>query len=74
MFGLLYRKSDFQNHFFAKQQQAIDEEETYLDQCIKVRLIPFLERHHNKEKVLFWPDLASSHYGHKVTQYRVRQK
>ncbi|CAF3891969.1 unnamed protein product, partial [Rotaria magnacalcarata] len=22
-----------------------------------------------KEKLLFWPDLASSHYGHKVTQY-----
>ena len=29
-------------------------------------LISFIKSHHNKEKVLFWPDLASSHYGHDV--------
>ncbi|CAF3429238.1 unnamed protein product [Rotaria socialis] len=30
------------------------------------RLMPFIESYHNKENVLFWPDLASSHYGHDV--------
>ena len=34
-----------------------------------VRLISFIKSHHNKEKVLFWPDLPSSHYGHDVLQY-----
>ncbi|CAF4230632.1 unnamed protein product [Rotaria magnacalcarata] len=33
------------------------------------RLMPFVTSYHNKEKVLFWPDLASSHYGNNVLQY-----
>ena len=28
-----------------------------------------IKSHRNKEQVLFWPDLASSHYGHDVSQY-----
>ncbi|CAF4217618.1 unnamed protein product [Rotaria socialis] len=27
------------------------------------------ERFHTKEKVLFWPDLATNHYSHKVMDY-----
>ncbi|CAM4826299.1 unnamed protein product, partial [Rotaria magnacalcarata] len=37
--------------------------------CIIQRLMPFVTSYHNKEKVLFWPDLASSHYGNNVLQY-----
>ena len=33
-----------------------------------MRLIPCIKSHHNKEKVLFWPDLPSSHYGHDILQ------
>ena len=29
----------------------------------------FIQSYHIKEKVLLWPDLASSHYGHNVVQY-----
>ena len=29
----------------------------------------FIEKHHHKKKVLFWPDLARSHYGLKVMEY-----
>ena len=54
--------------FFSKQKQAVSQT-TYLNPCIIARLIPFIKSHHNKEKVLFWPDLASSHYGHDVLQY-----
>ena len=54
--------------FFSKQKQAVSQT-TYLNRCIIARLIPFIKSHHNKEKVLFWPDLASSHYGHDVLQY-----
>ena len=54
--------------FVSKQKQAVSQT-TYLNRCIMARLIPFIKSHHNKEKVLFWPDLASSHYGHDVLQY-----
>ena len=54
--------------FFSKQKQAVSQT-TYLNWCIIVRLIPFIKSQHNKEKVLFWPDLASSHYGHDVLRY-----
>ena len=54
--------------FFSKQKQAVNQT-TYLNRCTIARLIPFIKSHHNKEKVLFWPDLASSHYGHDVLQY-----
>ncbi len=33
------------------------------------RLMPFIESYHDKEKVLFWPDLATSQYSEIVTQY-----
>ena len=63
-----YQKKEFPNLFFSKQKQAVSQT-TYLNRCIIARLIPFIKRHHNKEKVLFWPDLPSSHYGHDVLQY-----
>ena len=31
--------------------------------------MPFIEKYHHKKKVLFWPDLARSHYGLKVMEY-----
>ena len=37
-------------------------QETYLHDCIRKRLFPFINRHHKNDNVLFWPDLASSHY------------
>ena len=54
--------------FLAKQKQAINEK-TYFKECIVKRLIPFISSHHLKEKVLFWPDLASSHHSNIVTSY-----
>lgn len=54
--------------FFAKQKQAINEK-AYLNECIIRRLLPFITMYHNKENVLFWPDLASSHYSKSVTRY-----
>ncbi|CAF2094150.1 unnamed protein product [Rotaria magnacalcarata] len=53
---------------FESKKQAIGQI-TYLSQCIIARLMPFIISHHTKGKVLFWPDFASSHYGHNVLQY-----
>lgn len=36
--------------------------DVYLEECLKKRLIPFIKKYHNLENVLFWPDMASSHY------------
>lgn len=41
----------------------------YLKNCIKRRLLPFIQRHHPIDKVLFWPDLATIHYANDVTTY-----
>ena len=47
--------------FFSKQAQAINEI-TYLKQCVKSRLLSFIRSCHNREKVLLWSDLVTSHY------------
>ena len=39
---------------------------TYLHDCIRKRVLPFINRHHKNDNVLFWPDLASSHYSKQV--------
>ena len=54
--------------FFAQQRQAINGT-IFLEQCVKERLMPFIEDHHITGKVLFWPDLASSHYAASVTEF-----
>ena len=41
----------------------------YLEECIKKRLIPFILKYHEIDEILFWPDLASSHYAKIVTKY-----
>ena len=34
----------------------------YAKECLKSRLIPFLEKNYPTKDYLFWPDLASAHY------------
>lgn len=34
----------------------------YLDECIKKRLLPFIRKLNVQRPILFWPDLATSHY------------
>lgn len=34
----------------------------YLKECLIKRLLPFIEKHHSFKDILFWPDLATSHY------------
>ena len=55
-----------------KSKQAI-RQNTYLEQCINKRLLPFIEKYHQDGNYLFWPDLASSHYS-KSVQDRLNEK
>lgn len=32
-------------------------------------MLPFIKIHHNLDQVLFWPDMASSHYEKKVVEW-----
>ena len=36
-------------------------QQIYVEECLQKRLLPFIQKHTNS--VLFWPDLASCHYG-----------
>ena len=48
-------------------------QKVYLEEMIKKRLIPFIEKHHSDGQYIFWPDLASSHYAKSVIEY-LREK
>ena len=41
----------------------------YLEECIKKRLIPFIQKHHKMSQVVFWPDLATIHYAKNVVEF-----
>lgn len=69
--------------------QAIDEEgnisdpyicegtvnaEIYLEECLKKRLLPFIQKYHKNSNILFWPDLATSHYAYEVQDWLSSEK
>lgn len=43
--------------------------EEYLVECLEKRLLPFIQRYHKIENILFWPDLASIHYEKRVQNW-----
>lgn len=42
--------------------------EIYLKECIAKQLLPLIEKKKGQRPVLFWPDLATSHYAGVVTE------
>lgn len=38
----------------------------YREACLEKRLIPFIDKHRNRDNVLFWPDLAIIRYENSV--------
>ena len=44
-------------------------QQKYLSECIQKRLIPFIEAYHKNDQVVFWPDLARTHYAKTVVDY-----
>ena len=54
--------------YFLPSGLAINQH-NYLEQCIKKRLVPFIEEHHSDGEYVFWPDLVSSHYANAVINY-----
>ncbi|CAF3904570.1 unnamed protein product [Rotaria magnacalcarata] len=60
------------NVYVYNSKQAINQD-TYLNECINKRLLPFIEKHHQNGNYLFWSDLASAHYS-KSVQERLSEK
>lgn len=58
--------------WFVPSKMAINST-NYLSECIERRLLPFLRLHKNK-KIVFWPDLASSHYAKIVISFLDSEK
>jgi transposase len=54
--------------FFLPSNGAVNAQ-VYLNECISKRLILFINQLHEKDNVVFWPDLASSHYARIVTTF-----
>ncbi|XP_031621012.1 uncharacterized protein LOC116339331 [Contarinia nasturtii] len=51
--------------------KAIDSD-TYINQCLP-KLKQFIENHHTRAEIMFWPDLASSHYAKKTLNWLTAQ-
>ena len=47
--------------------------QTYLEDCIRARLIPYIEENYSNGEYVFWPDQASSHYA-KIVLDHLRAK
>ena len=46
--------------------QGIINSDVYMKECIKKRLVPFLNKFKHQKNILFWPDLATAHYSRKT--------
>ncbi|KAL4490738.1 hypothetical protein ABPG72_021792 [Tetrahymena utriculariae] len=54
--------------YFQESGLAVNQN-IYLEQCIKKRIIPFIKKYHSDNNYVFWPDLASTHYANSVTTF-----
>jgi hypothetical protein len=52
--------------FFLERPNSMDGN-TYREECIQRRLVPFIQRYHATDSIIFWPDLASAHYARQTT-------
>ena len=53
---------------FFKSGLAINQH-VYKNQCLTNGLLPFINKYHKRDKYVFWPDLASSHYAKSVLEF-----
>ena len=43
--------------------------EFYRENCIKGKLVEFIEQNHSQDDYIFWPDLASAHYAKDTVEF-----
>ncbi|KAL4492613.1 hypothetical protein ABPG72_007726 [Tetrahymena utriculariae] len=65
---ICFSPSGISQPYFRESGLAINQE-IYLTECIKKKLVPFIKKYHSEEDYIFWPDLASSHYAKTVIDF-----
>ena len=60
-------KKGVSKHYIAPLGQAVDKE-VYISKYL-VKLKKFINKVHKNDKIVFWADLASTHYSNKVQDY-----
>ena len=54
---------------YIHQSKGAINADTYLNQCIKSKLIPFINKYHPTDDVIFWPDLAQAPYSTEILAF-----
>lgn len=60
------------NVYIHQSKQGVNQD-IYLKECINRRLLPFIDKYHSNGNILFWPDLARSHYSN-IVQQRLNER
>ena len=64
---IAFSEKGISQHYIVPSGQAITED-VYISKCL-TKLERFIIDVHENDNIVFWPDLASSHYSHKVQNY-----
>lgn len=70
---LAFSEKGISDVFIRSSGLAIDQH-VYRQECLERRLIPFIKKHHSTDDLIFWPDLASSHYAESVCDFMMESK
>jgi hypothetical protein len=65
-------KNGLSKPYFRSSGQAVNQE-VYLNDCLRKRLLPFIRDKHYDNNYIFWPDKASAHYAKKVVNFMREQ-
>lgn len=60
-----------QVHIQSSKGPAINAD-VYIEKCLK-KVKRFIDSHHQNDEILFWPDLASSHYARTTIDWLIRE-
>ena len=53
--------------------QSINQD-VYIEKCLRDRLLPFIQAYHRNDEIVFWPELAASHYAKRTTDFLESKK
>jgi len=62
-----FSEKGLSRHYIAPSGQAVNAD-VYTGKCLRL-LVRFIQENHKNDQVVFWPDLASSHYSKKALEY-----
>jgi len=67
MVWLAFSEKGISQHYIVPSRQAVTEN-VYISKCLS-KLESFIQKVHENDDIVFWPDLATSHYSYKVQDH-----